>query len=414
MLGRVCMGRSLVVLLALGLPLGCHSKQAASGGRVPLRFSGYTGNPAETRVMGDLVREFNSSQSAIQVTYEPIPGQYYPKLLAMLVSRTAPDVFYLDVLWFRPLLAKKKILLSLEPFLAKSTTRKEDFLAPLVEAFSDQGTSFGVPKDFNALALFYNKDMFDAAGVPYPDESWDLERLRQAASKLTKDGGPYGLVLNHDRIDRYMPIANAYGAELFSADGRCALASLEGARALDFYADLLLEDRSAIYPSQVGATYAEDAFGRGMAAMALAGSWMIGYLAESNPDVRYGVAELPRGPKSRSNFLFTVSYSIPQSSSHPAEAWRLIEFLTSEASQARITWALPSRREASLRYVAAHPQFAPVLRGAAYARPFAFGPKGNRVEARLGVALQQVVLGKKSSAEALGKACEEIDQMTRL
>jgi multiple sugar transport system substrate-binding protein len=414
MVGRGCVCRWLVVLLALGSPSGCRPKHAATGGRVPLRFSGYTGNPVETRVMGELVREFNASQSDIEVTYEPIPGQYYPKLLAMLVSRTAPDVFYLDVLWFKPFLAKKKILLSLMPFLAKSTTKKEDFIATLVDAFSDQGTTYGVPKDFNALALFYNKDMFDAAGVPYPDESWDLERLREAARKLTKAGGPYGLVLNHDRVDRYMPIANAYGAELFSADGRCALASPEGVRALAFYTDLLLKDRSAIYPSEVGATYAEDAFGRRMAAMALAGSWMLGYLAESSPDVRYGVAELPRGPRSRSNFLFTVSYSIPQSSGHPAEAWRLIQFLTSEGSQARITWALPSRREASRRYVATHPEYAPVLRGAAYARPFEFGPKGNRVEARLGVALQQVVLGVRSSAQALREACEEIDHMTGL
>lgn len=403
-----------LVFVVLGLGLGCRSTHDSTGGKVRLRFSGYTGNPVETRVMGELVREFNASQSDIEVVYEPIPGQYYPKLLAMLVSETAPDVFYLDVLWFKPFLEKKKILLSLEPFLAKSTMKKADFMEPLVAAFSDRGTSYGIPKDFNTLALFYNKDMFDAAGIPYPDETWDLDRLRDVARKLTKPGGAHGLVINHDSIDRFMPIANAYGAELFSAEGHCALASPEATNALSFYTDLKLTDGSAIFPSDVGASFAEDAFGRRMAAMALGGSWMIGYLAESNPDVRYGVTELPRGPKSRSNFLFTVSYSIPQSSRHSAEAFRFIEFLTSEAAQARITWALPSRNGAAERFVEQHPEYAPVRKGAAYARPYEFGPKGNRVSARLGVALQQVFLGANSSGKALHDACDEIDRVTGL
>src|SRR6185295_17298166 len=104
-------------------------------------------------------------QTRIHVTYEPIPGQYYPKLLAMLVSDTAPDVFYLDTLYFKPFLAKKKILLPLDRFLATSATKKEDFIPELVAAFTDAGTLYGIPKDFNTNALFYNQEMFDAAGI---------------------------------------------------------------------------------------------------------------------------------------------------------------------------------------------------------------------------------------------------------
>ena len=168
--------------------------------------------------MGELVREFNSSQADIEVTYEPIPGQYYPKLLAMLVSRTAPDVFYLDVLWFKPFLAKQKILLSLEPFLAKSTTKKEDFIAPLVDAFSDPGHELRHPQGLQrARALLQQGDVRRRGHSVSRRVLGSLERLRQAAKKLTKPGGPYGLVLNHDRVDRYLPIANMFGAELFSA-----------------------------------------------------------------------------------------------------------------------------------------------------------------------------------------------------
>src|SRR5688572_31156067 len=68
--------------------IGCRSRDATAGGKVRLRFSGYTGNPVETRVMAELVRDFNAAHPDIEVVYEPIPGQYYPKLLAMLVSET--------------------------------------------------------------------------------------------------------------------------------------------------------------------------------------------------------------------------------------------------------------------------------------------------------------------------------------
>jgi ABC-type glycerol-3-phosphate transport system substrate-binding protein len=123
---------------------------------------------------------------------------------------------------------------------------------------------------------------------------------------------------------------------------------------------------------------------------------------------------MPRGPKSASNVLFTVCYSIPQSSKHPEEAWEVIEFLTSAAAEARVTWAIPSRRAASEAYVAEHPNYRPMLEGARFARPWGFGAKGNRVEACLSVAMQQVFIAGRSSRDALTDAAKEIDRITRL
>ncbi len=389
----------------------CRRNAAPLAGRVRLRFSGYTGNPAETSFLAALVDEFNAAQSRIHVTYEPITGQYVPKLLAMLVSGTAPDVFYLDSMYFRPFLAKRKILTSLEPFLRESKTRKSDFLPELVEAFTDAGTLYGIPKDFTSWGLFYDKDRFDEAGLSYPDDSWDFERVREIAIKLTKPNGPHGFILNHDKIDRWLPIARAFGAELFDPDGRCAIASAEGIRSLEFYANLKLRDGAAIHPGDVGAKYIEEAFGRRTGAMNLNGGWAISYLHESNPDVNYGIAPMPRGPAGRSNFLFTVAYAIPKGAKDPLAAWQLIEFLTSEASQARVDWALPSRRAASARYVEARPRYAPLLEGVRFGRAYEFGPKSNRVEARLSVAVQEVFLGAKSAAAALRDAAIEIDRL---
>ncbi len=406
----------LVGLFSLvSLSSACRSrKPTTTNGKVKVRLSGYTGNPAETSLMASLAADFNASHSDIEIVYEPIPGQYFPKLLAMLVSKTAPDVFYLDALYFKPFLAKKKILLPLNKYMG-DRVRREDFIPALIDAFADGETVYGIPKDFNALALFYNKAMFDAASLPYPDDTWDLERLRETSKKLTlhrPDGTmQYGFVLTHDKIDRYLPIAKARGASLFDAKGHCVIDSKEGVEAMDFYSGLKRVDGSSIYPSEIGANYTEDAFGRQSVAMAYDGSWMIPYLAESNPEVKYGVAELPKGKAGRSNFLFTVSYSVPQSSEHPDEAWKVIEYLTSPEAQAKITFALPSRKASAETYAAVHPEYRPVLAGASYATAFEFGSRGNRVQARLEVAVQEVFLGAKGSAAALEGACREIDRI---
>lgn len=401
------------IVLSLFVVLSaCRSADESGGGKITIRFSGYAGNPAETSLMEKLVGDFNRSQGEIHARYEPIPGTYYPKVLTMLASGTAPDVLYLDILYFKPFLAKRKILRPLNDFLPYSSTRPEDFLPSLVAAFSEGETLYGLPKDFNTLGLYFNRESFDRAGLAYPDETWELTRFRQAAITLThQDAGrkQAGFALAPDTPDRFLPIAEMFGARLFAPDGSCAIASPEGIRALDYYAGLKRVDHAAIFPSEVGSSFSGDAFGRQVAAMAFEGSWLTPYLQTSFPRLSYGVSELPRGPAGRSNFLFTVAYVIPQSSKHPEAAWKLIEFLTSEVSQAQVTFALPSRTAVSRKYVAKHPDYRPILEAAAYATPYDFGPQGPRIVDRLGVALQEVLLGVKTSERALQEAARDID-----
>jgi multiple sugar transport system substrate-binding protein len=398
--------------VGLGAAVGCRSADPAAAGRTAIRFSGYAGNPAETDLVRKLVADFNASQRDVHVVYEPVPGQYYPKMLTMLVADTAPDVFYLDIVYFKPFLSKN-ILRPMDDLMRASGMDREAFLPSLINAFSQDGQVWGIPKDFNALALFYNRALFEKAGEELPTADWDLERLRQAAKRLSV-GGASGFALTHDDADRYLPIARKFGAELFGPDGRCTLASPEAEHAMAYYHGLKHEDRAAIYPAEVGAKWTGDAFGRGAAAMVFEGSWLIPYLRDSFPDLAYGVTQLPRGPMARSNFLFTVAYVIPKACKNVEAAWKLIEFLTSEASQAQVTFALPSRGSISARYASEHAEYQSVLDGAGYAQPFEFGKRGDRVKDRLGVMVQEVFLGAKTGPKALADAAKDIDRLTKL
>ncbi|MDB5101635.1 MAG: extracellular solute-binding protein [Cyanobacteria bacterium RYN_339] len=404
--------RSLVLVLAL-LCCGCPRGHEAAGGRIPIRFSGYAGNPAETNLMEKLVKDFNTSQTEITVSYEPVPGQYYPKMLTMLVSKTAPDVFYLDVLQFKPFLAKH-VLKPLTPFLVSSaTTKKADFLPTLWNSFAQDDQQWGIPKDFNCLALFYNTKMFDEAKVPYPDASWDLPRVREAAKALTTPAHA-GFCMSGDELARYMPVAWNYGAQLFNPDGHCGLGGPQAVEALGWYTGFRNQDKTGVLPSEVGSSWPGDVFGRQGAAMVFEGGWLVPYMAETFPKVDYGVTELPKGPAGSSNMLFTVSYVIPESCQHPDAAWKVIEYLTSEASQAQVTFALPSRRAEADKYAAARPKYQPILKGAEYARPYEFGARGDRIKDRVGVAMQEVFLGVKGPQQALKDAADDIDLLVKL
>ncbi|HEY9721494.1 MAG TPA: ABC transporter substrate-binding protein [Oscillatoriaceae cyanobacterium] len=408
--------RQLAAIASTSLTLlGCHNGPPDDG-KIHLRFSGFAGNPAETALMKKLVEDFNASHSKIAVTYEPVPGQYVPKLLTMLVSHTAPDVFYLDSMEFEPFLSKH-VLRPLDDLIPTTGTHLDDYLPSLVKSFSRDGHVYGIPKDFNTLGLFYNKAMFDQAHLAYPDDSWTLEKFRQAAKQLTvtEDGKTrHGFALTHDSIDRYWPIARMDGAQLFGPDGRCAINSPASVAAMNYYAGLKLVDHAAIYPGEVGSSWTGDAFGQQTVAMCWEGGWLIPYLQETFPKVRYGVAKLPQGPKGRSNFLFTVAYVIPKDAPHPKAAWQLIAYLTSAASQAQVTYALPSRRAISQAYVEKHPEYRAILASASDAQPYAFGPKGDRVRDRMGEAVQEIFLGAKGTQKALDDAAADIDQMMKL
>jgi multiple sugar transport system substrate-binding protein len=407
----------LAALASCLVILGCVPDETDRPDKTRIRLSGYSGNPAETDLLSTLITEFNASQRDVEAIYEPVPGQYYAKILTMLVAGTAPDVFYLDIAYFRPFVAKR-ILLPLGPYLEGSATRKEDFFAALYEAFAHEGRLYGIPKDFNTLALFYNKGIFDQWKVAYPDLTWDLATLRRVSAQLTHRDGDgrrqYGFALTHDDVDRYLPVARMFGATLFAPAGQCAIDSPQARTAMDYYAGLKLTDQSAIYPSEVGTSKTYDVFGRGVAAMVFEGGWLVPYLRTYFPDVRFGSAELPAGPAGRSNFLFTVAYVIPRTSRQPRAAWKLIEFLTSERIQERVTFALPSRHGVAERYVQRHPEYRPILDAVTYAVPYEFGVNGDRVKERLGAMVQEVFLGAKDTQSALKEAARDIDQINRL
>jgi len=374
---------------------------------VTIKLGMWSSSPAEKKIVDDQIAKFKEKYPNIDVQIETIVGDYMQKLQTELASNTAPDIFYLDSMP-APQLMSSGVLEPLDDYIKKYNVDVNDFEPALLSAFQWEGKTYGLPKDFNTLALFYNKDMFKAAGINEPPKTW--EELRDVAKKLTKDGVK-GLVLSAD-LARFDAFINQNGGSVYQ-DGKVTLNLPENAQALDFYVSLITKDKVADTPQNMGEGWNGDAFAAKKAAMAIEGGWMIPFLKEKAPDLNYGIAELPAG-KQKSTMAFTVAYVMNKNSKHKDEAFKLIEFLTGKEGQQFVVdsgLALPSRKSMQEGFKEKYPERAAFVDGVSYAVPWQFGLYGTKVVDAANKACEALIMKQISSAQqALDNAQKEVGQ----
>ena len=313
-----------------------------------MRYTSWQSSPTEEKIIRQTLKNFDSAHPEIDYQFQPIPGNYPEKIQLMLGTGKAPDLFWLkgDT---APAYLNFEVLEPLDPFIAKDPDfNSEDFFPVFREAFDYKGQSYGVSKDFNAYVLFYNKKMFEEAGIERPPTTW--QELYDFSKKLTKDTDgdgktdQYGMVVEPS-IDVIMPFAFQNNAQLITDDGTISIGEPEFVEAVE-YVMSLYRDGVATNPADVGAGWMGDVFSRKQCAMVLSGGWLIPYLSDNAPDLEYAVAELPAGKK-KATVAFTVAMVIPKQSAFKEEAWTLLSYLNGKEGMK--TWtasgiALPTRR----------------------------------------------------------------------
>jgi multiple sugar transport system substrate-binding protein len=379
-----------------------------------VRLSGWVSSPAETALLEQLLLDFSVADPDIVVKYEPITGDYRQAMLTSLSSGTEPDVFYVDIAYFQEW-AKKDVLLPLDDLMASTGVKKEDFIPSLMNAFVTDGKVYGIPKDFNTLGLFYNTALFDKAGLAYPSDTWTWDDLKSAAQKLTDPSDSkkpvYGLCTASD-AGRFPIFVFQNGGSIMTPDfSDTTLDSPEAIAAADYYTSFR-KDKIGAVPADVGEGWQGTVFGKGQCAMVYEGGWLIPYLAQSFPDLKYGVALPPKG-KAEGNLIFTVSWSISKNTKNPEAAWKVIDFLTNAASQKTVLdsgFALPTR--ISLQgsdYLKNNPAAATIFNGSLHgAVPFYWGPAGNDVNDQIGKALERIALQNEAVDASLKEAADAI------
>ncbi len=390
---------------------------AAESGNVTLTVSGFTSSPAEDALVKQNLDKFTQAHPNITLKWNPIPGDYPTKMRANVASGNVPDVFYLQPAMSASYISAGK-LLNLSPFIARDNVNMSDYYPSLMTPFTcSKGQVYGIPKDWNSLGVFYNKQMFQAAGLQEPNSSWTWQDMQTDAQKLTKNPGTpnsvYGISMSAD-ASRWGAFLYALGGSVLNKDGtQAAFNNQTGIDSLQYYTSFTKANTGTL-PTGVGAPWNGDAFGKQRAAMAIEGGWLIPYLAQQYPSVQYGIAPLPTASNGkRANLIFTNAWSAYAGTKHPDAAWQLIKYMTGsdvQQSQLNAGFALPTLKTlANAPYFTSHPGFKVLFDAAPYSYADYYGSQDAAIHKDLGDAIESVMLNKQAPQAALSDAATKIN-----
>ena len=279
----------------------------------------------------NMIDAFESTHENINIELTVIPwDEYIPKMQTVLATHTGPDIA-----WLNTALGAQYIpaggLVNLSELAERDGYSTEDLNANILDAYSYEGNFYAIPKDIDTVIVVYNKELFDKAGVPYPDNAWTWDDFRETAKALTNDEF-YGYTNNNDeRV--YYSLIQANGGSIFNEDHSAGAINNEVVQeSLQFLVDMYEVDHSC--PS--GAEFIElgemTHFLNEMAAMDITGSWNISVYAEALGD-KLGIAEMPTGKVGKSSISHGIGYAIPEGCAHVDEAWEFLKYLGSEEAQ---------------------------------------------------------------------------------
>ena len=420
--------RALAICSMLLALAGCGGKRpVAERGPIQLTLFTWT-RPAELAANQKLCKQFEAEHPGLRVEVLNEPGdRAMDKLQAMVAAGNPPDVMSIHGAYFMPMAANGS-LLDLEA-LIKDDPKFDlsDFYPRLVEtcrypatrSAGKQGKLYSLPRYTSVYVLFYNKDLFDAAGVKYPDDSWTWNDYLAAAQKLMVNSPDPERRRMGCTIDfwgaRIYPWVWANGGEILDPSGKvCLLDRPEAQEALQFLVDLRYKYK--VCPPSTMAERRQNIamFTNGKVAMFQTGAWDIQAMQEAKT-LRWDIALLPK-KKQHATLLGTENYAIAAQTKYPKEAWELFKFLL--GPQAQTVMATGLEKQPSRQSVANGPYLSQkvaynrrvFVEALEYAHAAPNIPDWDRISHFIQEQLDLMWIGKVSVADGTKKAAEQVTE----
>ncbi|NJN95056.1 MAG: sugar ABC transporter substrate-binding protein [Anaerolineales bacterium] len=352
-LGSLAAAGAALTSCAPTLSLSSFSAEQSTPEKVQLVYQDWSTEWFPPMVQ-QLLAEFHEAHPHIHVFYTPDPENLEEKMIADLQAGAAPDVFE-GCCDFFPIWAQQDYTLDLHPFVAADLDQEtiNDWNpAQYRSFFTRDGRQYGLPKYHGALALYYNKDIFDEFGVEYPTSAWTHDDYLAAMRRLTHDRDGDGQTdlwgsmvdITWDRLQIHV---NGWGGHFVDpADStRCLMAEPEALSALEWLRARMHDDRVMATFLDVKNVPTRQAFFAEKLAMVEDGSWALKDIL-ANAKFRLGVAPFPAGPVRRVTLATTDGYGIYAGTRHPEAAWELVKFLISKdygRAMARTNFLQPAR-----------------------------------------------------------------------
>ncbi|MCB1970540.1 MAG: sugar ABC transporter substrate-binding protein [Geminicoccaceae bacterium] len=395
-----------VALIALA---AASTAQAATEVRVIV--SHYSDQTAP--IFEGMAKDFEAAHPDIDIVIEDVAwGALQQRLTTDIAGGTAPDISIIGTRWLVDFV-DNDIVEPLSGYM--SDEFKERFIGTFMSPSTIDGEVYGLPVAASARAMYYNKDLFEKAGVGNPPKNWD--ELADASKKISDLGDDiYGFGLQgggDTETDAYWYYSLwSEGGDII-VDGKSGIASDAAIKAANIYKNLI--DSGLTQPSVTNYNRqdVESLLKQGKVGMILSGPWLRGQLKEESPDLQYGITAIPEGTQP-ATYGVTDSIVMFASSQVKQEAWQFLEE-TAFSDKWRREFTLKEGFLPVFNSVAADPHFAddPELKAFTDMLPYAhFAPlvaNWQEIADTTKAALQKIYLGESDSAAALGEAAQKID-----
>ncbi|MEV4576350.1 sugar ABC transporter substrate-binding protein [Nonomuraea jabiensis] len=337
----------LIVAAATALLASACSQGSATrattgaDGRVTLRYFTFSAAPDHVKDLDKIEKAFEKENPKVDVVVETAPfDQYFTKLQTSIAGGTAPDAFELNYENFVTY-ASAGSLLDLGGVAGDGDTSV--YAQESLNAFKRDGKQYALPASFSTVVLFYNKDLFEQAGVAPPTADWTWADEQAAAAKLTdRKKGVYGDFQPVQFFEFYKTLKQA-GGEFLSADGKKAVFdSPQGVKAAQWLVSKV--GRTMPTEAEIGGTadYDTNLFKSGKLAMWHNGIWQFAGLKDV--PFEWDVVVEP-GDAAKASAVFHNAVAASATTKHAKEAWAWARFLSSSdtAATTRVesSWELP-------------------------------------------------------------------------
>ena len=327
----------IVAVAALALS-GCAAGDAGDDGEVTITYTNFISNDGNEENLQKIVDAFEEENPGVTVEVTTLPyADYGTALQTDLAAGTVSDVFDIEYANYAQYQANG--------VLAELSVEEPDaYRQSVLEAYQTDGVQYALPSSFSTVVLFYNRDLFDAAGLDYPSSDWTWAEEQAAAEQLTDAAaGTWG---DHQPVsfyEFYKVLAQNGGEFLDESGTKAAFNSPEGVEAAEWLVGKSGTVMPTIEQGQGTPDFDTKLFTDGKLGMLHTGIWMFGAFAEL--PFGWDIAVEP-GNAQQASALFSNAVGVSAGSEHVAEAAEFAEFLTSSdvMVQTRLDagWELPA------------------------------------------------------------------------
>jgi len=412
----------LALLLTAGLA-GCSGSDKASNessSKKTIKFMHLWpagSSKQQNLIVSDIIKQYEANHKDVKIEVEVLENeQYKNKMKVLSSSNELPDVGFTWAAGYMTPFVKGKLFSPLDDVLSGGL--KDSFVSGTTEAYALDGKTYGLPLELNIAPIYYNKEIFDKAGVPYPTNDWTWDDFKNVSEKVSSGSGAkrtYGIV-SHWILQSFASLP--YGGTPYNSDWtKQTIDDPKTIKALELFADLV---KSKELPDDAASKSIpmDQMFVSGKAAMYPLGLFEAGEIAKKiGNNFKWGIVLPPKDPNGKNtNIKFQTGFAMNKASKNKKAAWAYIKTISmnKEVNDIYAKVGIPALKESAdttfskLTIPNTDIKQTDYLNGLADATTFPWGGSINKAADLFGQVWQQITTQKSSAEEAVKKYAPQI------